>query len=55
MIVYLQREEIFWKHLIDWKLQNLVQNSLITSKIIGECIRIDDNQIEELNKKFSLS
>jgi len=30
-------------------------NSLITSKIIGECIKIDDNQIEELNQKFSLS
>ena len=30
-------------------------NSLITSKIIGECIKIDDNQIEELNNKFSLS
>ncbi len=29
-------------------------NSLITSKIIGECIKIDDNKIEELNKKFSL-
>ena len=29
--------------------------SLITSKIIGECITIDDNKIEELNKKFSLS
>jgi L-fuculose-phosphate aldolase len=30
-------------------------NSLITSKIIGECIKIDDNQIEELNKRFFLS
>jgi L-fuculose-phosphate aldolase len=30
-------------------------NSLITSKDIGECITIDDNQIEELNQKFSLS
>ena len=29
--------------------------SLITSKIMGECITIDDNKIEELNKKFSLS
>ena len=30
-------------------------NSLITSKIIGECVKIDGNQIEELNKRFSLS
>lgn len=30
-------------------------NSLITSKIIGECIKIDDSRIEELNKRFSLS
>ena len=30
-------------------------NSLITSKIIGDCITIDDNNIEELNKKFSLT
>lgn len=30
-------------------------NSLITSKIIGECIKIDDEKIEELNQKFSLS
>lgn len=30
-------------------------NSLITSKTIGECIKIDDSQIEELNKKFSLA
>ena len=30
-------------------------NSLITSKIIGECIKIDDSQIEDLNDKFSLS
>ena len=30
-------------------------NSLITSKIIGECIKIDDEQIEDLNQKFSLS
>ena len=29
--------------------------SLITSEIIGDCIKINDNQIEELNKKFSLS
>ncbi|MCB0746277.1 MAG: class II aldolase/adducin family protein, partial [Ignavibacteriae bacterium] len=29
-------------------------NSLITSKDIGDCIKIDDNQIEELNIKFSL-
>ena len=29
-------------------------NSLITSKIIGECMKIDNNQIEELNEKFSL-
>lgn len=30
-------------------------NSLITSKIIGECIKIDDVNIEELKKKFLLS
>ena len=30
-------------------------SSLITSNILGECITIDDNKIEELNKKFSLS
>lgn len=30
-------------------------NSLISSKDIGACIKIDDNQIEELNTKFSLS
>ncbi|MCB0729858.1 MAG: class II aldolase/adducin family protein [Ignavibacteriae bacterium] len=30
-------------------------NSLITSKIIGECIKIDDGQISELNEKFSLA
>ena len=30
-------------------------NSLITSKIIADCIRIDDTQIEELNKKFLLA
>jgi len=30
-------------------------NSLITSKIIGDCIKIDDDQIVELNKKFFLS
>jgi L-fuculose-phosphate aldolase len=30
-------------------------NSLIKSIILGECIKIDGNQIEELNKKFSLS
>jgi len=30
-------------------------NSLISSKIIGDCIKIDDKQIEELNVKFSLS
>jgi L-fuculose-phosphate aldolase len=29
--------------------------SLIDSKIIGECVKIDDIQIEELNKKFFLS
>lgn len=30
-------------------------NSLITSRIIGDCIKIDDSQIEDLNEKFSLS
>ncbi len=30
-------------------------DSLIKSKILGECIKINSNQIEELNKKFSLS
>ncbi len=30
-------------------------DSLIKSKIIGECIKIDDSRIEELNKRFSLS
>ena len=30
-------------------------SSLITSKILGECIKINDSQIEELNEKFSLS
>jgi len=29
-------------------------NSLITSKIIGECVKIDNEQIEDLNKKFLL-
>ncbi|MFZ1288787.1 MAG: class II aldolase/adducin family protein [Melioribacteraceae bacterium] len=29
-------------------------NSLITSNDIGECITIDENQIKELNEKFSL-
>ena len=28
--------------------------SLITSNTIGECIKIDDDKIEELNKRFSL-